>query len=438
MSEPRFDPADAGHWIARGRDPDHAAQLAAAWRAFPDLPARAPLEARMRRTRDRVAAMRPVNDAIRDRAEAERQRTNFAFTAGRVAAGQGDARERHILHARDAHRYDWDAAVAYAQGRHAAEAGWPFRDPAGGRGPAGDATSPYARGFAAGGGQPDDLFDAARRANLAAPPEAAVPSPAPARPLPSSWPSPTDRPRPARWDRRLLIVSAREAWPCADPTAFDGAFLRRLGIVPGAEAMRVLLIGDAGFVDAASVPPVPPSMPARGAIAALMASSEVHALLVRLLADREIDDILVAAQGDWLDVVDAHASALPLCRSMERTRNTPLQEKAQFAAWLARGFAPGTSMGSGHIRWGKAAKGLSAALGEFTVRHAGPAVPRGHRIEVRLAGGALADGYADSAGTPLAPVATVSAKAKLRPAMAALLRRFGGATRLAASGGAGQ
>lgn len=436
MSDP-FDPADASHWLARGRDPDHAAAIAAAWQALPDLPASAPLAERMARTRARVAVMRPVNDAIRDYAEAERQRTNFAFTVSRVAAGRGDARERHLLHARDAHGYDWDAAVGYAQGRYAAEAGWTFNDPAARRGapPPADPPTPYARGFADGGGIPGDLFDAARRANLATAPEAEVAAiPHAGRPLPSSWPSPTDRPRPARWDRRLLILSAREAWKGADPTAFDGAFLRRLGTIPGTATTLVLLIGEAGFIDADTAVPHPPTRPSSAAVAALAASGTLRAQLAALLAGREIDEVLVAAQGEWLAIIDAHAAALPLCRTMERTRNTPLQEKAQFATWLARGFTPGTSIGSGHIRWGKAAKGLSAALGEFTVRHTGPAVPRGHRVEVQLAGGALAYGYADGGGMPLAPVATVSAKAKLRPAMAALLRQFGGATRLAAAG----
>ncbi len=113
MSDP-FDPADASHWLARGRDPDHAAAIAAAWQALPDLPASAPLAERMARTRARVAVMRPVNDAIRDYAEAERQRTNFAFTVSRVAAGRGDARERHLLHAR--------ALRCHAAQRHAAHA----------------------------------------------------------------------------------------------------------------------------------------------------------------------------------------------------------------------------------------------------------------------------------------------------------------------------
>ena len=46
-----FDPADAASWLARGRTPEHAAAIAAAWRDFPDLPSTAPLDERMQRGR---------------------------------------------------------------------------------------------------------------------------------------------------------------------------------------------------------------------------------------------------------------------------------------------------------------------------------------------------------------------------------------------------
>ncbi len=184
-----------------------------------------------------------------------------------------------------------------------------------------------------------------------------------------------------------MILSAREAWRTGDPTAFDGDFLRRLRATPGADAALAVVIGETGFVAAALAVPHRATTPSTATVAALAAAPGLRAQLAALLAGREIDDILVAVQGGWLAVVDAHAAALPLCRTMERTRNTPLQEKAHFAAWLARGLAPGASIGAGHIRWAKAAKGLSAALGEFTVRHVGPAHPRGHRIEIGLAAG---------------------------------------------------
>ena len=59
-----FDPADPAAWQSRGRSPEHAAAIAAAWRTFPDLPSDAPLSDRMTRGRERIAAMRSVNDAI--------------------------------------------------------------------------------------------------------------------------------------------------------------------------------------------------------------------------------------------------------------------------------------------------------------------------------------------------------------------------------------
>ena len=74
-----FAPGDPATWIARGRNPAHAAALAKAWRDFPDLPADSPLGERMARTRERVVAMRPVHDAISADGEAQRQAQNFAF-----------------------------------------------------------------------------------------------------------------------------------------------------------------------------------------------------------------------------------------------------------------------------------------------------------------------------------------------------------------------
>lgn len=79
-----FDPKDPNTWIGRGRTPDHAAALAQAWRDFPDLEPHAPLVARMARSRERVAAMRPVNDAIRAHTEAQRQADNFGSSNGKA------------------------------------------------------------------------------------------------------------------------------------------------------------------------------------------------------------------------------------------------------------------------------------------------------------------------------------------------------------------
>ena len=144
------------------------------------------------------------------------------------------------------------------------------------------------------------------------------------------------------------------------------------------------------------------------------------------LAGREIEDILVAADGVDLAFIDAHAASLPIARTMERTRNSTLQQRAQFKAWLKRGRLPGELPAAGHIRWSKLAQGLSGRLGDFTARYDGPALPRGHRIVV-LHESAPAVGYATPAGVPLQHEITVSNRAHLRDAMAHALRQFAAA-----------
>ncbi|MGC7532595.1 hypothetical protein ACPWML_26610, partial [Pandoraea pneumonica] len=81
------------------------------------------------------------------------------------------------------------------------------------------------------------------------------------------------------------------------------------------------------------------------------------------------DDVLVALPDDSLAQLDAIAGALPLCRTMERTRNTRLQQRAHLRIWLDRGYAADGNMAAGHIRWSKVIQGLSGKLGEFTARH---------------------------------------------------------------------
>src|SRR3546814_5052803 len=78
---------------------------------------------------------------------------------------------------------------------------------------------------------------------------------------------------------------------------------------------------------------------------------------------------LFRSQVYYLALLDAHAAALPLCRTMERTRNTALQQRTHFRIWLDRGFLAGQTVGAGHIRWGKAVNGLTGRLGEFTARY---------------------------------------------------------------------
>ncbi|WP_337847817.1 hypothetical protein [Sphingomonas sp.] len=227
MISESFDPADADAWIARGRRPEHAAVIADAWRRFPDLPAAASPEDRLARMRQRALALRPVMESMSQTADQERQARNFAFTENRVAKGEGDERDRAILRARSLHCYDWDKSVRYASGWYAAHAGWEpeVRRP----GCSTPLTLAYDQGFADGGGNRDDLFDTARRAFEAAPPQTVAPLLATGRPVPSAWPKPTDEPLPARWNRRLLILGAPEAALLPRPPQFARGLKRQAG-----------------------------------------------------------------------------------------------------------------------------------------------------------------------------------------------------------------
>jgi len=265
--------------------------------------------------------------------------------------------------------------------------------------------SAYHKGFREGGGNIDDLFDTARRANLAVHHNG---SEAPARkghasrPLPSTWPQPSDAARPTPWSKRLVLMSAREA---------EEGLVDTIRRAPGAHQATIIMIC--------------PTRGFRNANDAAQAGS-----LGDLLRGREFEDILIAAQDHDLAVADAHAGALPLCRTMERLRHTRLLQRAQLRTWIARGLEVGQVAGAGHIRWGKAISGLTGRLGEFTARYAGPAQPRGHRIVIEVDGGRPATGYFDVQGQPLDPEAVISNRARLRAEMAALLRSFAASTRL--------
>ena len=192
----------------------------------------------------------------------------------------------------------------------------------------------------------------------------------------------------------------------------------------------VVTLGTAGF--SAGFSENNPASPLSPTCAdAIIADPAQHATLRTLVDGREFDDVLIAAQGEYLRVVDAFGAALPLCRTMERTRNSLLLQRSQLRCWLDRGRVGERNTGAGHIRWGKAIKGLVGKLGEFTARHAGPAPGRGHLIRVEVGFGALALGYVTATGAALAPEVVASNKANLRRDMAAALRAFGGATRLA-------
>lgn len=407
-----FDPADAGCWIAHGRPAHHAHALADAWRRFPDLPNDAPLDERMARGRERVQALRPLNEAIGLETERQRQSANFACIERQIREGSTDSRNLAILHARDIHDYGWDAAVAYADGKYAAVAGWPARPPSVFRAKEQDVRRPaYHQGFLDGGGQPDDIFDVARRSFAATPSEIASPgSPRTARPLPSRWPSPTDIPAPVSWQRRLLLLGASER-----ETGAIG-ILAMLRERPGHEAAAQCVISaETGLYPLSGLPAPPPGD---------------DAALRQILRQGDYTDILIIADDAELARFDADADILPLARTMERTRNSVLQQRAQFRLWLARGRAPGDQFAAGHIRWSKMATGLSGRLGDFTARYAGPAQRRGHRIVVEDASGGLARGYRTAFGEELHPEIVIGNKAHARTAMADLLRRYAASLRL--------
>lgn len=431
MTRETLDPAEPNTWLARGRTPEHAAAIAGAWRDFPDLPPDAPMSDRMARSRARVAVMRPVNDAISAHTEAQREATNFAFLEDQARHGKANDRDLAILRGRDAHGYGWDVANRYADGWYAAHVGWPHSYPDGipSNAPRALRRAAYDQGFTEGGGDTTDLFDAARRSNLAHlrqsnMPPATISAPTTGRLLPSSWPKPSDDPRPTRWSRRFAIISAADVVR-GDTERHAWCFLRLMLARPGAAEATIVVLSAAGFVDGHDVVPVSVE-PATGHLSPRVVAKQLQSRI----AGREFDDVLVALQDEELGLLDGISDVLPLCRSMERTRNTKLQQRAHLRTWLDRGYGSDDNVAAGHIRWGKAINGLSGKLAEFTARHVGPAPGRGHLVRVEVAGGALASGYAAADGAPLAPELVVSSKARIRTEMAAALRSFAAATPL--------
>lgn len=426
MIKPAFIAADPASWISHGRSPEVAQALARVWRKWPDLPAAASKEARRERFRQRVAAMRPINEALARESDRRQQASNFAFVAAKAEDGDASDHDRMILQGRELHGYGWMEAVRYADGRQAAQRGWPHAchhdgsDLAVRRARQGA----YDRGFAEGGGDVDDLFDTARRSNLAAlradnAPKAPLPAPS-SRPLPSAWPQPSDRPRSSPWHRRLAIV--------ANPELVAAIFAR-----PGAETMTVIgLDAWRGFI---RLQPGCDAITAATGNRARVGHGEVaHADQLRaLIRAHDFDDILVAGDDAQVAIVDAVAGALPLCRIMERTRHTPLLQRGQLRLWLDRGREADVNVGAGHIRWSKVIHGLTGKLGEFTARYAGHVAPRGHLIRVEMPSGHPATGYATSTGAPLSPEIVISNKSNLRREMAQALRAFCGATQLMAA-----
>lgn len=426
MTRATLNVADPASWIAHGRSRQVAEALAHVWRTWPDLPTTASAEARRERFRQRVAAMRPINEALARESDRRQQASNFAFVAAKAEEGEASDHDRMILQGREAHGYGWMEAVRYADGWQAAQRGWPHACHHDGSDLAVRRArqAAYDRGFAEGGGDVEDLFDTARRRNLAALRTDNAPKPMPpapfGRPLPSTWPQPSDRPRSSPWHRRLAIV--------ANPELVASIFAR-----PGAETMTVIGI-DAwrGFIRL--WPGCDAITAANGNRASGGHCEAAQADQLRaLIAAHDFDDILVAGDDAQLAIVDAVAGALPLCRTMERTRHTPLLQRGQLRLWLDRGREADDNVGAGHIRWGKVIHGLSGKLGEFTARYAGPVAPRGHLIRIEMPSGRRADGYATSSGDPLSPEIVISNKSYLRREMAQALRAFCGATQLMAA-----
>lgn len=199
-----------------------------------------------------------------------------------------------------------------------------------------------------------------------------------------------------------------------------------------ADMTVVMVTSDRGFVDGRAYATAPAPAREAGWADRMIASPTLAMSLSERIQGREFDDTLVTAQGDYLRMVDAVATALPLCRTMERTRNTPLQQRTHFRIWLERGRDSGDNRGAGHIRWSKLAKGLSGKLGEFTARIDAPNAGSGHRIVIEVANGMPATGFVAADGRPLEPEIVIGNKAKMRQHMALALRSFTGATRLAA------
>ena len=365
---------------------------------------------------------------------------NFTFIESKAAGGAVGERDLAILRGRDEHGFDWDRAVAYADGWYAARAGWPYRGCSNANAralaiPSGRDKA-YDDGFADGGGDRGDLFDVARRGNLAAlradNQRANARPRLPARPLPSSWPKPTDHARSTRWSRRLVVLSevlTVEVEPGVFRSASLPMDLARLLARGECAGLVVVTLGNAGFSAGFRADGYgSPLSPTRAD--AIIADPAQLAALRTLVDGHEFDDVLIAAQGEYLRVIDAFAATLPLCRTMERTRNSLLLQRSQLQCWIDRGRSDESNTGAGHIRWGKAIKGLVGKLGEITVRHVGPAPGRGHLVRVEIGPGSLATGYVTPTGDLLEPELVVSNKANLRREMAAALRAFCGATRL--------
>lgn len=209
--------------------------------------------------------------------------------------------------------------------------------------------------------------------------------------------------------------------------------MREVDTTPGTEgAMVIILSADRGYLDVKQ-PRDERSRPMTADTATAMASDENHRdKLKSLLGGRDIDDVLIVAQGEYLTVLDGHADTLPLCRNIERAQNSRLQSRAHLRAWLDRGVVSGDNMAAGHIRWSKLAQGIEGRLGVFSARYEGSAGRGQHVIALRDDLGEIASGYVTAHGRGLDPRIIITSKARLKFEIARALRTFAAATRLSA------
>ena len=383
--------------MQRGRTKTAAFAIAKVWQDFPDLENEAPLVDRQARVRQRTQALRPLFDKIAEAQNRVQEAKNFAFIAQKIAEGTASSTDILIDQAKAAYAYSWPEAVQYAQGRYAAQHGWPYRQPLTtltGSTPAPHIAA-YDRGFSDGGGNIDDLFDEARRKNARPPIEEPIEIPNQAM-LPSQWDQPHDAPLPARWSKRAIIIDSEEHSLPDLIAQYDD---------PVSQGLIVVTVNDNGAI---SIDGEPLDTP----------------MELRLrLAERDIVDILIAARNQRFAMLDTMANIFPIARTMERLKHTDALRARQLHTWLRRGLGEGQQRAAGHIRWGSAVAGLHGALGEFRARYDGKAMPKGHRIIIEVRG-EPAQGYFCAAGKPLDPVIVISNKSRLRSEMEHALRSF--------------
>lgn len=125
-----FSPSDPQCWMQRGRTKTAAFAIAKVWQDFPDLENEAPLVDRQARVRQRTQALRPLFDKIAEAQNRVQEAKNFAFIAQKIAEGTASSTDILIDQAKAAYAYSWPEAVQYAQGRYAAQHGWPYRQAA--------------------------------------------------------------------------------------------------------------------------------------------------------------------------------------------------------------------------------------------------------------------------------------------------------------------